>query len=133
MTQEEQYLDVLSIFHYVLGGLIALFSSIFLLHVAMGIAMLMGDFNGEQGPPQVFGLIFTIFPALFVLGGWTLGGFVVAAGRKLKRRRSHTFCFVVAAVECMLMPLGTILGVFTIITLMKEPVKDLFAAAPPSV
>ena len=70
----------------------------------------------------------TIFPALLVLGGWTLAGFVLATGRKLKRRRSHTFCLAVAVVECLLMPLGTILGVFTIITLMKEPVKEIFDA-----
>ena len=39
MTQDEQHLDLLAIFHYIVGGLTALFSCIFLLHVAMGIAM----------------------------------------------------------------------------------------------
>ena len=32
-----------------------------------------------------------------------------------------------AAVECVFMPFGTVLGVFTIIVLMREPVKQLFA------
>lgn len=34
---------------------------------------------------------------------------------------------------CMFMPFGTALGVFTIITLVKEPVKRLFAAGAGSV
>jgi hypothetical protein len=34
-----------------------------------------------------------------------------------------------AAIACMLMPFGTVLGVFTIIVLMRPSVKELFAAA----
>jgi len=60
--------------------------------------------------------------------GWTLAGFIVAAGRKLKRRMSRTFCLVVAGIECILMPFGTVLGVFTIVVLMKESVKGIFTA-----
>jgi len=39
MDQEEQYLRLLSIFHYVVAGLTALFSCFALPHIAMGIAM----------------------------------------------------------------------------------------------
>ncbi len=41
MNQDEQNLNLLSIFHYVVGGLTALFSSMFLMHVAMGILNLL--------------------------------------------------------------------------------------------
>ena len=33
---------------------------------------------------------------------------------------------VIAGVCCMFMPLGTILGVFTLVTLNKDSVKELF-------
>jgi len=46
----------------------------------------------------------------------------------LKRRVSYTFCLVVAGIECILMPFGTVLAVFTIVVLMKDSVKALFAA-----
>lgn len=36
-----------------------------------------------------------------------------------------------AAVECMLMPFGTVLGVFTIVVLMRESVKKLFTMNNP--
>jgi hypothetical protein len=38
-----------------------------------------------------------------------------------------------AGIECMFMPFGTVLGVFTIITLTREPVKQLFGANPPAI
>jgi hypothetical protein len=36
------------------------------------------------------------------------------------------FVFVVACCECLFMPFGTILGVFTIILLSRESVKSAF-------
>ncbi len=127
MTQDEQHLNLLSIFHYVVGGLTALFSCMLLMHVALGIAMLCGAFEGEDAPPRFFAWFFIIFPGIFILAGWTLAGFIVAAGRKLKRRTSRTFCLVVAGFECILMPFGTVLGVFTLVVLMKDSVKELFS------
>jgi hypothetical protein len=41
------------------------------------------------------------------------------------------FCLVMGGVECLFMPFGTVLGVFTIIVLMQEPVKQLFGVNPP--
>ena len=40
-----------------------------------------------------------------------------------------TFCLVMGAVACMFMPVGTVLGVFTIVVLMKPSVKELFGEA----
>lgn len=128
MTQDEQYLDLLAIFHYVVGGLAAFLSCIPFLHVAVGTAMLLGAFDGKDAPPRILGWFFVVLPAIFILAGWTFAGLVVAAGRRLHRRRSHTFCLVIAGIECMLIPFGTVLGVLTIIVLVKEPVRQLFAA-----
>jgi len=132
MTENEQQLDLLAIFHYIVGGLTALFSCMFLLHIAMGIAMLCGAFDGKDAPPKIFAWLFIIFPSVLMLMGWILSGFIIVAGRKLKRRTSRTFCLAVAGAECILMPLGTVLGVFTIVALMKDPVKQLFTASKAS-
>ena len=58
--------------------------------------------------------------------------FVVLAGRRLAALRSHTFCLVVAGIECFFMPFGTILGVFTILTLLKPEAKRLFGVEEPA-
>ena len=39
------------------------------------------------------------------------------------------FHYAVAAIACMFMPFGTVLGVFTIIVLMRPSVKERFAPA----
>jgi len=36
------------------------------------------------------------------------------------------FCLIVAGIICIFMPLGTILGVFTIIVLVRPSVKAMF-------
>lgn len=127
MNQDEQQLDLLAIFHYILGPITILVSSVFLLHVGIGIAMITGAFDGKDAPPPAVGWLFILFGSLAVLAGWTLGILMIVAGRRLKVRGSRTFCIVIAAIECLLAPFGTILGVFTIVVLMRESVMRLFA------
>ena len=128
MTQDEQHLDLLAIFHFIVGGLMALFPCFGFIHVGIGIAMLCGAFEGgNEAPPRAFGWLLVVFPGMIIVAAWTLAGFVIAAGRKLKQRRAYTFCLVMAAIECIFMPLGTVLGVFTILVLMRESVKEMFA------
>ena len=57
---------------------------------------------------------------------WAVAIAVVFAGRNIAARTAYTFCLVVAAIECAFMPMGTALGVFTIIVLMRPSVKQLF-------
>ena len=128
MNDDKQHLKLLSIFHYVVGAITALFSCFPLIHIAIGLAMLCGALDGEGGPPRFFGWLFIVFPGIFILCGWALSVCIIIAGKKLARRRARMYCLVVAGLECTLMPFGTVLGVFTIIVLMRDSVKDLFSA-----
>jgi len=127
-----QHLKALSICHYVLGGLLAVFSSIFLIHVGMGIMLITSPSTMSGGgapPPPFMGWMFLMIGSGAVLVGWTLSGFLIAAGRFLARRKHHLFCLIVAGVSCAWAPLGTALGVFTLIVLLRPSVKELFQAA----
>ena len=126
MTQDEQYLKLLSVFHYIVAGLTALFSCFLFIHIAIGVAMLCGAFEGKDAPPKFLGLFFIVIPSLFIMAAWVLAGLMIVTGVKLKHRSSYTFCIVIAAIECILMPFGTVLGVFTMVVLMRESVKQLF-------
>jgi hypothetical protein len=129
MTQDEQHLDLLAVFHYVLGGLTALFACFPLIHVAVGLGMVLGAFDeGLNPPPEFFGWIFVVAGSVFVLAGWTLACLIIVTGRMLHRRQARMFCMVLAGIECLFMPPGTVLGVFTIIVLSKESVRNLFLA-----
>lgn len=136
-TETGRHLDLLAVFHYVLAALTALFSLFPVLHLAMGIWMVSGEFPHEgmkaQGPfgPEAFGWFFIAIATTIITMGLTLAGLLVMAGRRLKQRRSHTFCLVVAGLTCMNMPLGTVLGVFTLVALMRPGVKEAFNASAP--
>jgi hypothetical protein len=134
MNQDDEQLRLLAIFHYVVAGLAGLFSLFPLLHLAMGLFMIFDadNFTGKGGPPPAwFGWFLVIIASGFILIGLTMAALILTAGRFLSRRKHHTFCLVVGAVECLFMPFGTVLGIFTIITLNRASVKQLFAGANP--
>jgi hypothetical protein len=129
MGHDEDQLKLLSIFHYVVAGIAALFSLFPLIYLVMGLVfILVPDQSwGKEGPPPAFfGWFFVFFGAAMITIGWIFAGFVLRAGRCLSRRKSYTFCLVMAGIECIFMPFGTVLGIFTIVVLMRESVKQLF-------
>lgn len=133
MNKDLDNLKTLSIFHYVVAALVALFSCIPIIHLTVGIMFLSGAFpeppkqpDQPDFPIKLFGLMFTIIPLVIILGGWTLAICTFIAGRKLANHQSYTFCIVIAGILCTFMPFGTVLGVFTIIVLMRDSVKELF-------
>jgi hypothetical protein len=131
MNQDHEHLKLLSIFHYVVGGLSALFACIPLLHMAMGIAMVAGAFDDTDPVLPFMGWFFIFFSGAIVLAGWAFAVLVILAGRALARRERYTFCLVMAAVQCVFMPFGTVLGVFTILVLVRPSVKELFGLPEP--
>ena len=61
--------------------------------------------------------------------GWTAAVLLAWSGRCLAQRRRYIFCMVMAAIACLFVPLGTVLGVFTIVVLAKPEVKATFDQA----
>ena len=129
MDQDAEHLRLLSIFHYVVGGLTALCACIPIIHLAIGLAILFGAFPHNNGPPAVVGLLMVVIAGCFILAGWALAICLFIAGGYLKSRKHYTFCLVIAGISCMLFPFGTALGVFTIIVLMRPSVKEMFDAS----
>ncbi len=133
MTQDERHLRLLSILHYIVGGVAAFFACIPLFHVAVGSMLVWGMAAGKGNDAAFgsgFGWLFVAMGSLLFLAGQSLAGCMIASGRFLSVRRNYTFSLVVAGVECMFMPFGTVLGVFTLVLLMKDSVKALYAEGP---
>lgn len=129
MNENMQHLKLLSVFHYVVGGLAALFACFPIFHLVIGIVFIAasstGKCNGEM-PPAIVGWLFVTIASFIILMGWSCAILIIFAGRCLARRIHYLYCLVIAGVECLFMPYGTVLGVFTIIVLMKPEVKALF-------
>ncbi len=130
MTQDEQHLRILSIFHYVAAGLAALFALFPVFHLIFGLLFILipHAFEGQGGPPPptFLGWIFVIPAALIILCGWAFAALVAVTGYFLGQRRHHLFCLVMAGVECVFFPFGTAVGVFSIIVLTRESVQEMF-------
>ena len=118
-----------------MAGIVALRSLIPLLHIAMGIAIIAGTFDelgqGASPPPAFFGWMIVGFSAFFIVCGLAMAIVVAMAGQRIQQHRSHTFCLVVAGLECLFTPIGTALGVFTFIVLSRPSVKELFNGSQP--
>ena len=134
MTEDESHLDSLAIAHYVIGGLMALFACFPLFHMFIGLSIALGigemgqalDEAEGSGPPAFFGWFFFGMGFMCFLLGQATAISVMLSGRFIKQRKNYLFTFILACVACMFVPIGTILGVFTIIVLSRESVKTLY-------
>lgn len=135
MSQDQEHLKLLTIFHYVAAAVTALFSMFPIFHLIFGLLFVFAPEKFESkgsapgaSRPEFFGWIFVIVAGTMITMGLALAASMFFTGRNLARRRHHTACLVVAGLECLLMPYGTALGVFTIVVLTRDSVKQLFAA-----
>lgn len=101
----------------------------FIGHLVIGILMIVSPetmASDGDAPPAFVGYLFAGIGGLFLLLGLALSACIIYSGRLLRNQKMHTFSFVVACVECIFMPFGTVLGIFTIIVLSKDSVKKLY-------
>ncbi len=137
VNQDQEHLKLLAIFHYVLGGLMGFFACFGLIYVVLGMffalapSQAFGPGPGQQ-PPAFMGVLFTLMGGVIFLLGWAVAALVILAGRSLAGRKRYVLCLVAAGVECLWMPFGTVLGVFTIIVLMRPNVQALFGRPAPT-
>jgi hypothetical protein len=132
MNQDREHLRLLAIFHYAGAGLAALFSFFPLLYTTIGAILIFAARHGtpkpgEELPPEFLGWIFAIVGLLLFFLGIAMAICILLAGRCLSRNKHYTFAMVMACIECLFIPFGTILGVFTIIALSQESVRTLFS------
>ena len=133
--EDANHLRYLAIAHYVMGGITGLVSCLPVMHVVMGGMIATGQFPMGPTTPgepdfKMFGWLFVAMGSIFIIIGWTFAVLLILTGRWLSARKNHTFCFVMACLECASLPLGTVLGVFTILVISRPSVKALFLAGP---
>ncbi len=133
MNRDKEHLQLLAVFHYVVAGLATLFCFFPLLYSILGGFLLYaanhpGPSNQEP-PPAVLGWVFIVLGTLFFLAGVAMAICILIAGRSLALCKRYSFALVMACIECLFIPFGTILGVFTIVVLSRESVRALFSTA----
>jgi hypothetical protein len=134
MNQDREHLRLLAIFHYVVAGLAVLFSFFPLLYTTIGAIFIFAARHGtarpgEELPPEFLGWIFAVIGSVLFLIGLAMAICILIAGRSLAHCERYSFALVMACIECVFVPFGTILGVFTIVVLSRESVRVLFSTA----
>ncbi len=141
-------MQLLSIFHYVMAGFALLMIAGLFLHcqpffmVTESGAMNLGQVKGPNGEirtmqsavnhQQVMETVTSILMVVY----WVLGvlSFLACIGnflsaRWLTRRKNRFFSLLVAGFNCLNIPLGTALGVFTIIVLQRPAIARSYRSA----
>jgi hypothetical protein len=120
---------LLSVFHYVVAGLMALVALFPTLYLVLGLLMATGRLGAEDEGSEVLGGLMASCGSFFMIVGFGFALLVVLAGRSLAEQRRYTYCLVVAAILCLFAPFGTLLGVFTLIVLVRPSVRARFLGA----
>ncbi len=133
MTEDIEHLRLLAIFHYIVGSLALLLACFPLIHVTIGSIFIYaaGQAHSASGdaPPEIVGWILVFFGLAFFILGIAFGVALLWSGRCLARRKNYSFSFITACIECLFLPFGTVLGVFTLVVLSRESVKALYFPA----
>jgi hypothetical protein len=131
MDNDQRYVDLLGIFDYVVGAIALVLGLCPSLHLVIGILMLVRPESWQpEPPPPGMGWIFAILGGGMIALAWTLGLLLLLKGRCMRRHRHYVYCFAVAAASCLFLPLGTVLGVLSIIVLTRPGAKALFGRGP---
>jgi hypothetical protein len=121
------HLNILSGFHYLVGVYFLLTTLFVSRYVLAGIIAFMRS-NGTASPSESFtswGQVVMI--STLVIFMVAMGIAILLAGHYLRKQKARIYCSVIAGIECLAFPLGTLLGVFTLIKLNKDSVNQLFA------
>ncbi len=103
-----------------------LLGNLFYALVALGVvasflvpAILM---RGTVDPPGILmgAAVAGLLGSLFLVGLYGLVGWAI------HRHKWHLYCMVISGLLCLSFPLGTALGIFSLITLSKPEIKTLF-------
>ena len=130
--RDAEHLRLLALFHFIKGGLDLLVVGMAIIQFtfmsAMFTRMKYSPGFKKDPPPEFFFDFFIGIILFFGLVHLVSAVLNVMVGFFLEKRRHRTLSLVVAGLNCLHMPIGTLLGVFTIIVLNRDSVRAKFAA-----
>lgn len=141
-ARDDEHLKLLSVFYYVFAALSLLGILFGLFYAGMGVFMLCADPSqfqdpGMQRPADPEGLRFVgvVFLAVglgILLACVTWSVLNILAANALRAKRRLMLCQITAGLNCLSVPFGTALGVFTFIVLSRPSVAAAFKAGSPA-
>jgi hypothetical protein len=128
--KDAEHLRLLSVFHFVMAGFAFLGLGFMLLHFLLISQFMRPEFwkalNAANPPPkEVMAILMVVYCLIgfFLIMGAALN---FVSGLFLRKRQNRLFSMIVAGLNCLHVPFGTALGVFTFIVLSRDSVRRLY-------
>lgn len=132
-SRMKRHIPSLSILHYVYGAFVCMSGLVAFAIIFLGSFIgsdLVAD-SGDGGP------VLRLAGALIETGGWVIftvvevwGLLNILSGYWISRRRNRTASQVIAAFNCLSIPFGLALGLFTFVVLGDEEVRQDYLTLP---
>lgn len=142
-SPDAQHLKLIEIFHYVMcglavGGMLFLFLHYMMMSTVFNNPQIMEEMRKQQAQqnqttPFDPALFFHTFVWFYLfMGAWGLVSLVanLVSGLSMHARRGRIFSMIVAGFNCINVPFGTVLGVFTLIVLLRPSMPAIYGNAP---
>ncbi|HCO22235.1 MAG: hypothetical protein CME31_07030 [Gimesia sp.] len=134
----DKQLKVAGVLFMVLAGFCLLGLLLLPLHYVMMQSVMESfeqiDFPKRQDRPDPRQMIQTMQPSLYLMYGFMgtlgllFGGMTLVTGINLYRKTRRTVCIIGSAAVCIWFPIGTALGVWTLLILFDKQAQPLFEA-----
>ncbi|HWP04498.1 MAG TPA: hypothetical protein VNN72_02090 [Polyangiaceae bacterium] len=124
-ASDQSTLNTLAIFHFIYAFLISLGAIGLLAAVALGFG-LVASADHLHGPGILTGGVFMVLLLIVAAVLFVKAAVVFFSAVGLRKARHQTLSQIVACICCLNFPLGTILGVFTLIALSRPSVRALY-------
>jgi hypothetical protein len=126
-------LRLLATLHFVMAGLAmlglgALFAHWLMMHTVFESPEMWKSQSGGP-PPREFLAMFKWMYVIFGSGIIVVALANLVSGVLIQKRRARVLSLIVAGLNCMGLPLATLLGVFTLIVLLRDSVVESYEAA----
>ena len=126
--RDREHVKLLAIFHFVFAGLGLVGIGFLCVHYAIMHTVFSNPdmFKGTM-PPKAFldaFVWFYLFMGVILASGLVLN---VLSGLFLGQKRHRIFSLVIGGLNCLQIPFGTALGVFTILVLSRNSVRELYS------
>ncbi len=127
-------LRLLSIGYFIQGGISICSGLLFFCYVGLVGVVFASAQNGAHGELQnqiPTGVLYVIGAIVIAIALVTVGVGIcmVYSGVALRKRKNRALVLVMAALNCLAIPYGTVLGIFTFLVLQRPTAQEMFAQA----
>ena len=139
MDDDNQVLNLLSIFHFVIAGIAAFFATIPFIYTSSEIFGIVRTVAFDMSPTEVWARVrsplgWVPFAAIglilaWVIAGWFFAFAVARLGYFIRKKQRYKYCLIMSGIEALFFPFfpfGTLVGIFTIVLMIRPNVRALF-------